>query len=46
MPLYAMHRYNAGAISAEDTQRYLGLYAAFFAGVLAATMFNFRRYLR
>lgn len=46
MPLWYMHRHNAGALSTEDTTRYLGLYAAFAAGILAATLFNFKRYLR
>jgi hypothetical protein len=41
-----MHRSNAGALTAEDTQKYLGLYVAFAAGILAATLFNLKRYLR
>ena len=46
MPLYYMHQHNAGALSSEETQKYLGLYAAFAAGVLIATLFNFKRYAR
>lgn len=45
-PLYFMHRNNAGELSAEDTSKYLGLYAAFFGGVLLATMFNLKKYVR
>jgi hypothetical protein len=45
-PLLTMHRHNAGALSTEDTTRYLGLYAAFFAGILAASIFNVGKYLR
>lgn len=46
MPLYYMHQSNAGAMTSEETQKYLGLYVAFAAGILAATLFNFKRYLR
>ena len=46
MPLWIMHRHNAGALTPEDTTRALGLYAAFAAGILVATLFNVRGYLR
>ena len=46
MPLLIMHRHNAGALSTEDTTRALGIYVAFAAGVLMATLFNFKGYLR
>jgi hypothetical protein len=44
-PLVTMHRHNVGALSSDDTTKYLGLYAAFFAGILAASLFNLKKYI-